>query len=177
MSTHTFHKAKPSLGVDLLLAPLTTLHSGLSFPTCRGGVRGGPSGSGCRCHTREGRILLAVPGDDQVAMAPLFRAPGPGDQRTGNSGPTGYRVGEAASRAARAPGTGRGKADSERKSKANYFRDYGSRASAGYGPFFRADKAIFRGINFARTSLLLSAHNPSYLPICNFSCLSVLSFL
>lgn len=86
MSTHTFHKAKPSLGVDLLLAPLTTLHSGLSFPTCRGGVRGGPSGSGCQCHAREGRTLLAVPGDDQVAMGAFVssaRARGPADGKFG----------------------------------------------------------------------------------------------
>lgn len=36
-------------------------------------------------------------------------------------------------------------------------------------PFFTADKSIFQGINFACRSRLLSTHNPSYFPICNFS--------
>lgn len=74
--------------------------------------------------------------------------------------------------AQRAAGLGRGEgrcsADPE-ETKADCFRDYSSRAPARWCPFFIADKSIFQGINFACRSRLLSTHNPSYFPICNFS--------
>lgn len=61
---HALHKAQLALGVDLPLTRPHHLLSGLSFPVCRGRVRGGPFGSGCLLkQLAGGEDSACVPGD------------------------------------------------------------------------------------------------------------------